>query len=283
MSKRVFTAATVVVTTASALTAVSTLAAMSGLTAAVPDTSAQNGASPWQRITSDLHLTKSSIPGGTILDVVDKSGDHISVQINLAAKTMIVSRNFDTRIVKDAQGLAAARVLLDSSPAVQGLQKLANERQRDNSPEGELIRVERMVVGLLSGEADAVKRHADRARSRSGSTQNGQTGSHGGESVWGALTIMKGLVARGPRTRLADAALDACWAQYNATVNQLVNTFIACRTSLAWYNIIDAWRCDFDYVLGAEAAWAVFWTCTGGTIFDGQSTPPPVQAAGCGA
>jgi hypothetical protein len=282
MTKRVFTAITIVLTAASGA-----------------------GAAQWQHVTADIHVTKSSIPGGTTFEIVDKSGDHISVQIDFASKTMIVSRNFETRIVKDAQGLAAVRMLLDSSPAVQGLQKLASERDRDASPEGELIRVERMVVGLLSGETDSVKRHADQVRQRYGSVASGQprnkassSGSvrPGGASAstrvdpaFGALTVlrtvglMKGLVTRGTRTRLVDATFDACWARYTAAADALVNDFAACRTGLPWYSIFEAWRCDFDYVVRAEAAWALFWACNGGiTRVDDQSAQPPVPIAGCG-
>jgi hypothetical protein len=254
MTKRAFTAITIV------------LMAASGVDAA-----------QWQHVTADIHATKSSIPGGTSFEIVDKSGDHISVQIDFGSKTMLVSRNYETRIIKDAQGLAAARVLLDSSPAVQSLHKLANERERDASPEAELIRVERMVVGLLSGETDSVKRHADQVRNRYGSVFSSQP------RTFRTLALMKGLVSRGARTRLVDATFDACWAQYTAAAAALVNDFVACRTALPWYSTFDAWRCDFDYVVRAEGAWAIFWTCNGGiTRVDDQRAQPPVPIAGCG-
>src|SRR5262249_10089486 len=154
----------------------------------------------------DIHMTKTPIPGGTVLEIVDKSGDDISVQINFASKTMIVSRNFDTRIVKDPQGLASAKALLDSSPAVQSLQKIANQQELTNTPEAELIRLERAVVGLLSGEAGAVQRHADRVRARNGSSPKAQAGGPkrqggssnalgGSRSAISALAMLKGIIA----------------------------------------------------------------------------------------
>ena len=80
-------------------------------------TAATAHAQHWQRITSDLHMTKTAAADGTSLTIVHKSGDVVTIEIDYATRAIRVTRNFETRSVDNPESMAQVAQMLASSAA----------------------------------------------------------------------------------------------------------------------------------------------------------------------
>jgi hypothetical protein len=214
----------------------------------------------WQRITADLHVTKSAADTGTNLTVVHKSGDIVTVEIDYATRAIRVTRNFETRSVDSPDSMREVAKMLQSSPAVKELRQLARASDADETKDGETIRLEDTVVGFLTGDRAALRRHTDHIRKNHGAF------------IPPPAAFGLGLMSAG-RVKRIGMTPDECWAQYSISAVNIANAFVDCRQRLAWYEFTAAWSCDIEYVVRAEAAWAWFWGC------NGSSTSPRPKAA----
>jgi hypothetical protein len=212
----------------------------------------------WQRITADLHVTKTAGDTGTSLTVIHKSGDIVTIEIDYATRAIRVTRNFETRSVDNPDSMREVTKMLGSSPAIKELRRLARESDADETREGETIRLEDSVVGFLTGDRAALRRHTDHVRKK-----------HGREAL-PPVAFGIGLMSGGRAKRIG-LTPDECWAQYSISAVNIANAFVDCRARLAWWEFTAAWSCDIEYVVRAEAAWAWFWAC------NGSSTPRPKE------
>jgi hypothetical protein len=223
-------------------------------------TAATAHAQHWQRITSDLHMTKTASAEGTSLTVVHNSGDVVTIEIDYATRAIRVTRNFETRSVDSPQSMTEVAQMLASSAAAKEVQRLARakEAEADETSDGETIRLAGTVVGFLTGDRTALRRHTDHVRKHHG--------------AGGAPPAPFGVGFRsGGRLRRISTP-DECWAQYSISAVNIANAFVDCRQRLAWWEFTAAWSCDIEYVVRAEAAWAWFWAC------NGSSAPRPKAA-----
>src|SRR5262245_15572616 len=194
----------------------------------------------WQRITADLHVTKTAADTGTNLTVVHKSGDIVTIEIDYATRAIRVTRNFETRSVDSADSMRDVATMLQSSPAMKEFRRLARESDADETKEGETIRLEDSVVGFLTGDRAALRRHTDHIRKK-----------HGRE-ILPPVAFGIGVVSNA-RPKRVGLTPDECWAQYSISAINIANAFVDCRSRLAWWEFTAAWSCDIEYVVRAEA------------------------------
>jgi hypothetical protein len=226
-------------------------------------------AQDWQRITADLHVTKTAGGTGTSLTVVHKSGDIVTIEIDYATRAIRVTRNFETRSVDSPDSMRDVAKMLGSSPAVKELRRLARESDADETKEGETIRLEDTVVGFLTGDRAALRRHTDHIRKKHGA------------GVPPPVAFGIGLMSNGRTRRIMTP--DECWAQYSISAVNIANAFVDCRQRLAWYEFTAAWSCDIEYVVRAEAAWAWFWACNGSSTSPRPKEVKSTHAVACTA
>ena len=221
-------------------------------------TAATAHAQHWQRITSDLHMTKTAAADGTSLTIVHKSGDVVTIEIDYATRAIRVTRNFETRSVDNPESMAQVAQMLASSAAAKALQRLARANEADETSDGETIRLAGTVIGFLTGDRAALRRHTDHVRK------------HHGADVPPPAPFGVGFKSGGRLRRILTP--DECWGQYSISAINIANAFVDCRQRLAWWEFTAAWSCDIEYVVRAEAAWAWFWGC------NGSSQPRPKAA-----
>ena len=205
-------------------------------------TAATAHAQHWQRITSDLHMTKTAAADGTSLTVVHNSGDIVTIEI-----------------------MAQVAQMLASSAAAKALQRLARANEADETSDGETIRLAGTVIGFLTGDRAALRRHTDHVRK------------HHGADVPPPAPFGVGFKSGGRLRRILTP--DECWAQYSISAVNIANAFVDCRQRLAWWEFTAAWSCDIEYVVRAEAAWAWFWGCNGSSQPRPKAARSPYAAA----
>jgi hypothetical protein len=207
-------------------------------------------AQQWQLVTPEVHVTKTLVPEGTMLDLIHKNGDRVTIRVDPAAHSIRVSRNQGRTILATADNMGAIAKLLQSSNAVKELRKLARQRDADESDEGEVLRLQDLVVGFLTNDQDVVRRHREHFQKHHGSGNNGPA-----------------LVAArfGDRRSLRLVRQpDNCWDDYLRSAIRIADEFVGCKRDLAWYDVLGAWSCDAIYVTRCEGAWAWYWACNGG-------------------
>ena len=221
----------------------------------------------WQRVTADVHVTKSAAETATTLSVVHKSGDIVTIEIDYATRAIRVTRNFETRSVDSPDSMREVAKMLGSSPAVKELRRLARESDADETKEGETIRLEDTVLAFLIGDRAALRRPTDHIRKKHGA------------AVPPPAAFGIGLMSNGRMRRVVTP--DECWAQYSISAVNIANAFVDCRQRLAWYEFTAAWSCDIEYIVRSEAAWAWFWACNGSSTSPRPKEVKSAHAAAC--
>jgi hypothetical protein len=201
----------------------------------------------WQLTTAQVSITKTQTADGLRLDLIHKSGDQVTVEIDPSNGTGFVTRNNVRRSLTTLESVHSIQVALATSPAVRAFRQLAGRRANDESREGEMIRLEDALVAFLSGDHDAARRHADHVRLKHQRTS---------EPV-----AARGAKPGAARLRLVQGSGDPCWDGYTVRAVAAANDFVRCKAETRWWDLVAGWTCDAEYVIRAEAAWAFLWGC----------------------
>lgn len=202
----------------------------------------------WQLTTTQVSVTKTQTPDGVRLDLIHKSGDQVTVELDPSNGTGFVTRNNVRRSLTTLDSVHAIQVALATSPAVRAFRQLAGKRVADESREGEMIRLEDALVAFLSGDHDAARRHADHFREK--------------HHKAGAIAA-PGVKPGSARLRLVQGSGDPCWDEYTVRAVAAANDFVRCKAETRWWDLVAGWTCDAEYIIRAEAAWAFLWGCEG--------------------
>jgi hypothetical protein len=202
----------------------------------------------WDLATPQVSVVKTQTTDGLRLDLIHKTGDQVTVELDPANGSGFVTRNNVRRSLTSVESVHAIQAALATSPAVRAFRQLAGKRAADESREGEMIRLEDALVAFLSGDHDAARRHAQ----------------HLLEKHHRGAPIAFSSAARGAvRPRLVQGSSDPCWDGYTVRAVAAANDFVRCKAETAWWDLLRAWGCDAEYVIRAEAAWAYLWGCEG--------------------
>ena len=238
-------------------------------------------------------MTKTAAADGTSLTIVHKSGDVVTIEIDYATRAIRVTRNFETRSVDNPESMAQVAQMLASSAAAKALQRLARANEADETSDGETIRLAGTVIGFLTGDRAALRRHTDHVRKHHGADVPPPApfgvGFKSGARLRRILTPdecwARDLHRLGYKTPQELAGQDAfvlyrrlCVLTATRQDPCVLDTFLAVIDFMnggapkPWWEFTAAWSCDIEYVVRAEAAWAWFWAC------NGSSAPRPKAA-----